>query len=332
MSIIERSIKDEANANWLISIRTKKFKNNISKVIKNEIDTESRGLLATQQGALQNAIVGIEGRLTNTIINSITNAKNAFDEQSDVISEKEKRDYEKELELALETFYSIIFPLYAASILNRRAREFGDFANFKMNSNVKRYIREIAKKSSESHINTIIDDFLSVIKETYEANLKEAIDVIEATGRKVTDADLMFAREQALTGKSQTKIVNEIKKKYSQVTTNRAKTIARTETNRAFTQSQYQADIQFIKQNGYESRAFKKWVTTSDNPCPTCLDLASRPPIPFTENFANLGDEIITTYEVDGKTKVKTNLVNFEPLSAGNAHVNCGCKYLLIIE
>lgn len=301
-------------------------------IIRNEFDEESQGLIATQQGALQNAIVSIEGRLTSTVLENVSKAKNAFDEQSDIISDKEKSEYEQELEMALAAFYAIIVPLYATTILNRRTKEFGLFGNFKLNNDVKKYIREIANKASESHINTVVEDLLKITKETYDGLVQKELEAIEATGRKVTDADLKLARKKALEGKSQSQIVSEIKKKYTEISSVRAKAIARTETNRAFTQSQYQADIQFLKQNKLMGKAYKKWITTSDAPCPTCMDLASQPPIPFTQNFADLGDEIITTYEENGKTKVKKNLVNFEPLSAGNAHVNCGCKYMLIIE
>lgn len=301
-------------------------------LIKNEFDEESQGIISSQQGALQNTVGQIEAQVTNAVINRLTKVKNNFDEQSDIISEREKKDYEQELEIALAAFYGILVPLYATTVLNRRVKEFGKFANFKLNNEVKAYIRGVAGKASESHINTIVEDLLGTVKKTYDDLVQKELAAIADTGRKVTDADLKLARKRALEGKSQAQIVSEVKKKYTEINAVRAKAIARTETNRAFTQSQYQADKQFIKQNKLEGKAYKKWITQSDNPCPTCLDLASRPPIPFDVNFADLGDEIVTTYKEDGKTKVKTNLVSFEPLTAGNAHVNCSCKYMLIIE
>lgn len=302
----------------------------VESVIKNEFEEESQGLIATQQGALQNAVVQIEAEVTNAVLNKIT--KNAFDEQSDIMSDRQRKDFEQELAIALAAFYGIVVPLFASMTMNKRAAEFGEFGNFKMNNEVKKYIKEISTKASESHINTILNDLLDTAKETYDRLVQDELSAIEATGRKVTDADLVFARKKALEGKSQAQMVSEIKKKYTEISKNRAKAIARTETNRAFTQSQYQADLQFIKQNGYEGRAYKQWITTSDDPCPTCRDLANRDPVPFETNFADLGEEIVTKYEQDGKTKVKTQLVNFEPLRAGNAHVNCGCKYKLIIK
>lgn len=301
-------------------------------VVRNEFDEESQGIITNQQGALQNAVENLEARVVNSVIRKVT--KNEFDTQTDIMSESEKRDYEQELELALAAFYGVIIPLYATSTLNKRAKEFGLVGNFKMNSETKTYIKTVAGKAATSHINTILDDLLKATKTSFDKAVKSQLDAIEATGRAITDADLKLARKKALEGASQAEIVSAIKDEYSgHIAPNRAKAIARTETNRAFTQSQYQADIQFLQQNDLTSKAYKKWITTSDNPCAICQELAAQAPIPFSQNFADLGDELKATYTDDkGKTKVLSQVINFEALSAGNAHVNCGCKYMLIIE
>ena len=301
-------------------------------VVRNEFDEESQGIINTQQASLQNAIQNIEARVVNSVIRKVT--KNEFDTHKDIMSDGEKRDYEQELELALAAFYGILIPLYASSTLNKRAKEFGLVGNFKMNTETKKYIKTVAGKAATSHVNTILDDLLKATKSAYEKAVQKQLDLITSTdGRKATDADLKLARKKALEGASQSEIVSAIKDEYSgNIAPNRAKAIARTETNRAFTQSQYQADIQFLKQNKLTHKAYKKWITTSDAPCAICQELASQPPIPFNQNFADLGDELKATYEEDGKTKVLSQVINFEALSAGNAHVNCGCKYMLIIE
>ena len=135
---------------------------------------------------------------------------------------------------------------------------------------------------------------------------------------------LVTAREAALSGKSQADIIKEVLNKYDKtITETRAKTIARTETNRAFTRAQYEADRQFINQNNLSGRAFKRWQTRSSKPCQFCVSLEKQGLIPFTDSFKDLGDEI----EVDGKTLK----VGFEALQAGNAHPNCACIYELII-
>ena len=47
--------------------------------------------------------------------------------------------------------------------------------------------------------------------------------------------------------------------------------IAKTETNRAFSMSQFQADRQFLDQNGWTGQAYRKWVCRGPNPCVFCL-------------------------------------------------------------
>lgn len=303
-------------------------------IILNEFDEESQGLVQAQQGTLQNTVISIEGRLVSDILNKLTHVRNAFDKSGDVITDSDRQDAEDELEMSLAAFYAILIPLYAASILSSRAKEFGGFTNFKLNKSVKDYIKDIASKTSKSHIDTIIEDLRLTIKKTYDGIVNESLQTIRDTGRSVTDADLVLARSKALEGASQQRIISAVKQEYAgNISQARAKAIARTETNRAFTQSQYQADTQFVTQNGLQDRAYKQWTTRSDHPCAICQSLAAQPPIPFSQNFANIGDELSATYKgEDGKTKVLKQLVNFEELSAGNAHVNCSCRYILVIK
>lgn len=301
-------------------------------IIRNAVDDDSQSVIETQQGSLQNSIVDIETRLTGSVLTNFNKIENQLNDESEILSQEERNRLVSELTLVLAGFYMLIIPLYARTIANRRLKEFGSSTDFEVNNEVKEYIDQISSQVSESHINTIFTDLYRNITNTYNDIVESQIEKIKETGRKVTDDDLVLARKTALEGGSRQQIINSIKDEYKDITANRAKAIARTETNRAFTQAQYQADLQFIKQNGYDGQAYKKWITRSSNPCPTCLDLASQPPIPFTKNFADLGDEIVTTYEDNGKMKVKTQMVDFEPLQAGNAHVNCGCTYQLIIE
>lgn len=301
-------------------------------IIRNAVDDDSQSVIETQQGSLQNSIVDIETRLTGSVLTNFNKIENQLSDENEILSQEERDRLVSELTLVLAGFYMLIIPLYARTIANRRLKEFGSSTDFEVNNEVKKYIDQISSQVSESHINTIFTDLYRSITNTYNDIIESQIEKIKDTGRKVTDDDLVLARKTALEGGSRQQIVNSIKDEYKDITANRAKAIARTETNRAFTQAQYQADLQFIKQNGYDGQAYKKWITRSSNPCPTCLDLASQPPIPFTKNFADLGDEIVTTYEDNGKMKVKTQMVDFEPLQAGNAHVNCGCTYQLIIE
>lgn len=300
---------------------------------KNEFDEESQGLVQQQQAALQNAVIGIQGRVINSIEDNVFKVNNDFSKESDVMTEEQKKEYIKELALVLGAFYGILIPLFAKSTLSSRLKEFGLSAIFKLDKDVKSYIKEISNKAAESHISTIVDDVRETIDEQYKLEIKNQVKLIEETGRAVTDEDLQLARKRALEGASRQRILNEIKNEYNdKISDMRARAIARTETNRAFTQSQFQADTQFIIQNNLEDKAYKQWTTRSDNPCAICQSLAAEPPIPFFNDFAKIGDELIATYKIDGKTKVQKQLVNFEDLTAGNAHVNCSCRYILIIK
>lgn len=269
--------------------------------VHNQLTTDQQGILGQQQGALQNAVVNIQAQLTMAVINKIT--KNSIDSESDIITKTDRKRAVSDLDLALATFYSIIFPLYGATVMTRRANEFGKFGSFSMTSQAKNYIKGISSKVAEGHIDTIVNELYQI------------------------------AHQAAIEGKSQQQIVQAIRQQFSDsISTTRAKAVARTETNRAFTQSQFTADTQFIAQNGLEGRAYKKWITRSDAPCPICSSLAAEPPIPFDNNFRNLGDEMTVTYEENDKTKVRKMVFDFQALSAGNAHTNCSCIYQLIIE
>lgn len=315
--------------------------------IKNQFDEESQGVISAQQGMLQNAVVNIEEEVAVAVLNKVT--KNQFEEQSDIMSEREKQDFIDELAIVLGGFYGVILPIYAKSTMSRRAAEFGLLGNFKLNNDVKKYIKTMADKGAESHINTILKDFLGTIQQTHQKLVKEEFsklveaeksklplsdqdDFIKQLTAKGKDSDIYrLAQRKALEGSGRQEIISAIKNEYKDVSTNRAKVIAHTETNRVFTQSQYQADLQFIKQNHLEGRAYKKWITRSGHPCQLCVKEASKPPILFDKPFFDLGDEASVTYEENGKTKVLKQKINYEVVEAGNLHVGCFCIYQLII-
>ena len=280
--------------------KKKEEAHNHFEAIHNLFEEEEQGVITQQQGALENAVINLEREATLMVMKKVT--KNTYDEQSDIISKTDRKELEGELNNILLAFYLIIVPLFARRMMSRRANEFGKLSVFKTNTSVRKYIKDIASKTSQSHVNTILED------------LRKAV------------------QKSALEGATQQELINAITTEYQNISKNRAKAIARTETNRAFTQSQYQADVQFIQQNGYEGRAYKKWITRSDNPCPLCQEMALRPPVPFKEDFLDFGSELIVTYEDKGKTKVLKQKIDYERLEAGNLHTNCSCAYQLIIE
>lgn len=261
------------------------------------------GLLASVQSSLQNTIVNIDNRLLAAVSAYVSEVKNKFAEEDDVIPEKQRKILQNELELALATFYGIILPLYANNTLSKRLEQYGKSAQFKLNNEVKAFIRDVAGKASESHISTLLN------------------------------AMIEQAQKDALAGLGRDQIARNLLNKFGgEIANTRAVLIARTEAQRAFNMSQYQADKQFIKQAGFETQAYKRLVSTTGSPCPFCAALIAEPPIPFDEPFAEVGDELEATIEVDGKTKVKKMTMGFLDADAGNIHPNCACVYELIIE
>lgn len=259
---------------------------------KKKLDEELSGVIGQQEGSLQNAIVNIDAHIVADAINRIQ--KNDSYDESDIITKSSKKEYINELEAVLVGFYGIVMMLNGGKSMRNRTGEFAMPGVFTLDAVAKKYINKISEKVAESHVQTVLDDIL------------------------------VTARDKALTGATQTEIISAIRKKYdATISETRAKAIARTETNRAFTRSQYESDRQFIKQNKLEKRAYKRWRTRSDNACAFCQSLAKGPLIPFSKAFADLGDDL----EVDGKKLP----INFEALEAGNAHTNCSCIYELVI-
>lgn len=266
----------------------------------NAVDEHSQGIVRQQEGFLQNAIVNVEEQMVMMAINRVTKktAKNQFEDEfiaeNDVITKTEKKESLNELVLILTAFYGVIMNLEGGQTMRDRQGEFALPGDFSFNKDIQKYIKEIALKASESHVDTIAADLFEQV------------------------------RQDALKGLGQQQIISNIRNKYAKdIVEKRAKAIARTESNRAFTRAQYEADGQFIEQNHLEDRAYKKWRTRSANPCAFCQQLASEPPIPFKQDFRSLGKDV-TSGE-------KTLKVAFESLKAGNAHTNCSCEHELII-
>lgn len=268
--------------------------------IHNQLSAEEQGIVYQQQGALENAVKNVEEQAALAVMEKIT--KNKFEKESEIISKIQKSRITNELKVALEAFYNIILPVFGRRSMDRRAKELSIQAVFQMSPDIKRYIKNISSKSALSHVDTIINDLHKAVQEA------------------------------ALKGASQQELVSAVRKGYNEIAQNRAKAVARTETNRAFTQSQFQADKQFLKQNDLEGRGYKKWITRSDNPCALCQEMASRPAVPFKQDFLEFGSELTVTYEENGKTRVQKQKIDYEPLEAGNLHTNCSCAYQLIVE
>lgn len=262
-------------------------------------EDERTGIVSQQQGALQNAVVNIQEQIVVSAMKRVAKFFKNDIQESDLIPKREKKETTNELIAVLTGFYGIMFNVIGQKTMRDRIGKYAMLGKFSIDKGANSFIKRIAKKTAQSHIETISNDIYQT------------------------------ARQAALNGKSVPEIESLLKETYNKnLVEQRAKVIARTETNRAFTMAQYDADRQFIDQNNLHGKVFKQWHTRSSNPCEFCLALEAEGEIPFADNFRDLGEEIVV-----GKGKDRKILaVDFETLKAGNAHPNCACEYELIIK
>lgn len=322
-------------------------------------DGEARSIVEAQMASLQAGVAKIESQVAADAIEKLE--KNAFEDQSDIITKEQKEQHERELNALLTAFYTVVMPLYGNMLLQKRSAQFDKQVPFEMSADIKKFIKESAKGASESHINTVVDDFLKTVSNTYNS-LVEA-EMITLIAQRVTEGDSRYtkllpdnptqdqikravragkftdtpiyeeASKLAMQGASRQTIIKSIQQKYANISDTRAKMIARTETSRAFNQSQYQADLQFLRATNQVQYAYKEMRSRSGHPCPFCQSIIGMGAIPFEKNFVNLGDDISATItKEDGSTVVRTLPINYESIEAGNVHPNCECEYVLSIR
>jgi hypothetical protein len=335
--------------------------------VANQLAASDVSQLSSQEASLHNTIEQVEEQLALAVINKVD--KNVYDETSEVIAERDRKEQERQLSNALLVFYSLVVPLQAQSVMQRRSQQYGKPGTFAFDAAVRQAIDEASTKAADSHIATILEDLRQTVKQTMiaegdisriaaavakkypdetvdqlKASVREAAkggksdsEIAQALRAKYKDADfeelLKGVRQAALKGAEHDQLVKAIRQEYAYISQTRAKVIAKTETNRAFSMSQYQADRQFLEQNGWTGQAYKKWVTRSSNPCPFCLAKAAEAAVPFETPFANIGDVVTANVPgADGSTNVRSLVISYATIDAGNLHVNCSCAYELEIR
>jgi hypothetical protein len=335
--------------------------------VKNQVAAADASQLSSQEASLHNSIEQVEEQLALAVINKVD--KNIYDESSEVIADGDRKEQERQLTNALLVFYSLVVPLQAQSVMRRRSEQYGKPGTFAVDAAVRQAIDEASTKAADSHITTILEDLRQTVKQTMIAEgdisriadavakkypnvtaeqLKAAVreaakggksdsEIAQALRAKYKDASfedlLAGVREAALEGAEHDQLVKAIRQEYAHISQTRAKVIAKTETNRAFSMSQYQADRQFLDQAGWSGQAYKKWVCRGPNPCVFCLAKQAEGAIPFGEPFAKIGDTVTgqSTAE-DGTVKVHAFQITYENVYAGDIHPNGHCGYELEIR
>lgn len=323
------------------------FENDLSEDEIKELNKAYRNFLATIK-RLQKDIV--QSSIDKVDINS-------FDE-ADILDEDTKESLTNRLKNAIRKYWWILVPLFGNNMVAQRNSEFGEDYKFKFTNDIKKIVSDNASRVSEGHLQTIIKDILTASnrafakivenaaveiilqgykespsrfseyfdKEPTKAQIRKAIKTTDilSVNKKIYDR----ANKMAQDGYDRQSIVRAIRKEYDHISKERAELIARNETSRAFTHSQYDADYQFLNSIGQIQNAYKELYSRTGNPCPYCQAIIDLGPIPFTQNFMDKGE----TIDVVDNGQTKSFTANYEDIKAGVLHPNCNCAYRLIIR
>lgn len=328
-------------------------------VAYNDLDGDTRDIIKSQENKLKDGVANLEREIVEASVSRVT--KNFLETDTDVVSESEQNKFEKEMMALLIVFYTNLFPIFGRQLMSQRSHEYGVVVPYEVTKEAQNYIQQMADKASQSHISTVTSDILKAAQLAYyditidnlveklqqelaagNANIKRmlpdnpTVDQIRQAAESGKFNDMSIYEEAqriARQGAGRDEIARAIRKKYQDISKNRATTIARTESARVFNQSQFEADKQFLTNAGLMKNAYKKLRSRTGTPCEHCQMLINQPPIPFMQNFADLGTTLkATETKEDGTVKVKTLPINYEAVSAGNVHPNCSCEYVLIIK
>ena len=291
---------------------------------------------------------------------------NAF-EESDIIGKRKKINLINKLKNAIHKYWWVIFPLFANSSMSKRNKEFQKSVEFIFTNDLQNGVDDNALKVAEGHINTILGDILEASNRAYTKVLENAaaeliIKVYDTSPGKLTQyfdhkptmaealssihkTDILEenrriyekANKMAFEGYKREDITKAIREEYADISENRATLIARNETSRAFTRSQFEADKQFLNGVGKLDQAYKVWysrrpASEQDKICDFCnemIRISEEDPIPFEDPFLAYGDSMEVLCN-DGKLRIFT--ANYEDIEGGCLHPNCQCGYYLVFK
>ena len=298
--------------------------------------------LATEQ--FKQSVVRVDNQILNLYVQAVQNGNYA--EAEAILANATELQQVNTLMFALLTISVILLPLYARQRLNKLLVQFGLHTVFAHTDEGQKAIREQAQKGAESHVNTIAKDVKKSLDQAIDSELPTVRDSMEERFPNLKGVDqkdylndvrenkdmYQYARELILTGVSRDTVIKKLQENFSEVGKKRANVIAGNESNRVFTLSQYEADEQFLAQNKLGSKAYKRLISNTGTPeslCKAIIEATHLKPIPFHTDFLKFGQAYSYTSE-DGKKHSFTP--NYERLRGGTIHVNCHCRYELLIK
>jgi hypothetical protein len=209
-------------------------------------------------------------------------------------------DFIQGLTLPFAVYFTVLFPLYASYRVQKTAADLGiedDIPVVAMTEELKQIINDFASREATSHVNTLKTD------------LENALAIIKMQTSDPAEIKRLFAEA------------------YSSISARRSIAIASNAAARIFNISQYEADLQFLTRHDLIDQAYKVLFSLTGHPCAFCETLIAETnanPIPFTQDFASIGDTI--------QGGDKEYAITYENIIAGNVHPNCHCAYRLVIK
>lgn len=320
---------------------------------ENKLTEDENTQLNNAYKKLLKEVEKVQKEALNLSLENVTS--NAF-EEADLIKEEQRKTLVQRLKNSFQKYWKLLYPLFAGALITRRNQEFGADYKFKFTNELQEIVDKNGEKVADGHIDTILKEILKITNRTYEKAIeKEAVDLIVKAykedpakfapwfSKKPTKKQIRMAIQNtdilelnrriyeranrlATEGEARANIIKTIRREFNHLSEERATLIARNETSRAFTHSQYDADLQFLNSIGKLDTAYKQLYSRTGSPCEFCQAIIDRGPIPFTENFLGFGETL--TVDVNGATKSFT--ANYEEIKAGVLHPRCNCAYKLV--
>lgn len=317
--------------------------NQVKAINANITPDEQRQIdLATEQ--FKQSVVRVDNQILNLYVQAIQNG--SYLEAEQILENASDLQQVNTLMFALLTIGVILLPLYARQRLNKLLVQFGLHTVFANTDDGQKALRQQAERGAKSHVNTIAKDLKKHLDEAIDSELPTVRASLEERFPSLKDKDqkdylndvrdnkdiYKYARELILSGLSRDIVIKKLQESFSEVGKKRANVIAGNESNRIFTLSQYEADEQFLAQNKLTKKAYKRLVSNTGTPeslCKAIIDATHANPIPFKEDFIKFGQ----SYEYQGEDgKNHSFTPTYERLRGGTIHVNCHCRYELLIK
>lgn len=267
----------------------------VAEVIKNAAPFDKQAQIDQNTADLQSSAQAAEQQMFDWYVDELSNGTTAPH-----LPDSKLEQFINSLTLPFAVYFTVMFPIYAAQRVRQTADQFNindELPIIAMTAEVKKVINDFAEREARSHVNTIKTD------------LENALAIARTQASTPTDIKALFFEA------------------FKHIVERRSLTIANNAAARIFNISQYEADLQFLTRAGLVDKAFKVLFSLTGDPCSICAFIIRQTndsPIPFTQNFVDLGTRIETS-------DLKMTF-DYEAITAGNVHPNCHCAYRLIIN